>query len=34
MIEGEKSYAIACLQKDKNEFCSFDLFFRTGSWVS
>lgn len=31
VIEGSNTYAIACLQKDKSEFASFDLFFKTGS---
>lgn len=30
VTEGETTYAIACLEKDKAEHCSFDLFFSTG----
>ncbi|CAE7705554.1 FKBP46, partial [Symbiodinium necroappetens] len=31
VVDGAKSYSIACLQKDKSEYASFDLFFRTGT---
>eukprot|EP00933_Yihiella_yeosuensis_P046429 TRINITY_DN41953_c0_g1_i1.p2 TRINITY_DN41953_c0_g1~~TRINITY_DN41953_c0_g1_i1.p2 ORF type:complete len:130 (+),score=52.36 TRINITY_DN41953_c0_g1_i1:76-465(+) len=31
VVEGNQTYAIACLQKGKSEYASFDLFFRAGS---
>ncbi|CAE7227004.1 elavl2 [Symbiodinium natans] len=31
VVDGATSYSIACLQKDKSEYASFDLFFRTGT---
>jgi len=33
VTDNEKTYAIACLEKDKVEHASFDLFFSTGSCI-
>eukprot|EP00747_Dinoflagellata_sp_TGD_P183538 gnl/TRDRNA2_/TRDRNA2_38472_c0_seq1.p1 gnl/TRDRNA2_/TRDRNA2_38472_c0~~gnl/TRDRNA2_/TRDRNA2_38472_c0_seq1.p1 ORF type:complete len:125 (+),score=43.72 gnl/TRDRNA2_/TRDRNA2_38472_c0_seq1:96-470(+) len=31
VVDSKKSYAIACLEKGKTEYASFDLFFRAGT---